>query len=844
MSLFQTRRNALKVLLASEWDGRKQRDELLVELRASSPRAADLIPLLYTWDAAVREAAAELFLPQADQAMVTELIAGLGHRHAKARGGLVPILARIGESTLRPALEELFVEQSPANRLLAWEIALAMPDSSFHAAYVKRAAFEAPTALRLRAIEELSRDSGVRQYLAILLRLAREADPEVAPVVLKVLSQVSDPQILELMLDHLAEGTAESRAVAQQYLRREAKRDPEAMQHALLKLVTHGTDATRKVAVSILLDPDSGEAEQESVILQILQLVGQIPGWMRAQILDALRGGGEIVLRVAARLTQHQDEEIRTNAIMALAEGFDDPRLVAPFCRVLRDPDWWLRVTACGVLGALGDARAVPHLVHMLRDESTRWAAIDALALIGAPSALKPLSKLLSDPREEIRQEVLAAFSRFDDRRLLPIVEAVRDRDPSADVRGRAAEVLHEMSLRLGCEETAVKRAAQPQLRPLDQLLARIRQMGASDLHLNPGEPPVARVDGVLQALPETPALSPEQAASQVREVLSEEQETQLDSQGAFDFCHTVPGAGRFRANAYVERHGLCSSYRVIPDTPPTFADLRLPGRLRELLDYHQGVIVLSGPAGCGKSTTLSALVNLINETRSTHLITLEDPIEFIHPPKAALINQRQVGLHTRTFASGLRAALREDPDVIVVGELRDTESIRLALVAAETGHLVISTLHTTSAVQTIDRLAGSFPSDEQAQARMALSESLKYVICQHLIPKKQGSGRVAAFEVLKCTMSVGNMIRKNETFQIPGLMQIGYQIGMRTLDQALSELVEADLIAPELAWRLADKPESFKALCDPEAIDGLGQTVSADQTVSAEQPISAGQTV
>jgi twitching motility protein PilT len=215
----------------------------------------------------------------------------------------------------------------------------------------------------------------------------------------------------------------------------------------------------------------------------------------------------------------------------------------------------------------------------------------------------------------------------------------------------------------------------------------------------------------------------------------------------------------------------------------------------------------------------LTALVNLINETKPVHILTLEDPIEFVHTPKLALVNQRQTGRDTSAFHMGLRAALREDPDVIVVGELRDTESIRLALEAAETGHVVITTLHTTSAVQTIDRLVSSFPSDEQSQVRTALSESMKYIVCQRLLPRKDGQGRVAAFEVLKGTMSIGNMIRKSETFQIPGLMQIGRKLGMRTLDQALASLVEADLIAPETAWQTADKKETFAPLCDPDVL-------------------------
>ncbi|MCP4658156.1 MAG: PilT/PilU family type 4a pilus ATPase [bacterium] len=821
MALFTGRRSILKAIAGSEWSEPKERDELLAELQKSPPRATALIPVLYHWDAAVRKVGAELFVPQADQAAVEELISGLDERPPQVRTALVPVLARVPEPILRSALEELFGQTAPQARLLAWSVALSLP-AEVRSGYVKRAVFEAPGALRLKAIEELVTD-GADKHLAMLLGVARESDPQVSPVAVRALADVRDPQVLELMLDYLAEGDEKTREVAQEYLRNETKIDPQAMQRALLTMVTRGTDATRKAAVGILLE--SGDPEK--VVLEVLELGNHIAGWMRARIIDALRAAGEVFLRAAVKLTQHPDEGIRTNAIMALAEGFEDQRLVGSFCRVLADPDWWLRVTACGVLGSIGDERAVPHLVRVLQDDSSRWAAIDALAQIGAPSALKPLSQLLRDPREEIRQEVLEAFSHFSELRLLPIIRAVRDRDPCEEVRGRAAEILQAMSERLGKKEEAAADAAAPARSvksPLDQLLLRIREMGASDLHLTVGEPPMMRLHGILQRMEDAAPLTAEDTDARIRSALGDEQRKILDVDGAVDFSHVIEGVGRYRANAYVQRHGTCASFRVIPSTPPSFAELRLPSQLRELLDYHQGVIIISGPAGCGKSTTLTALVNLINETKSTHIITMEDPIEFVHPPKMALINQREVGRDTESFAKSLRAALREDPDVIIVGELRDTESIRQALEAAETGHLVIATLHTTSAVQTIDRLVGSFPVDEQAQVRMALSESLKYVVSQRLVPNKTGDGRVAVFEVLKGIMSIANMIRKNETFQIPGLMQLGRHLGMRTLDQALGELVESDLIAPETAWRNADKPETFRPLCDPEVIAEYGE--------------------
>jgi twitching motility protein PilT len=327
------------------------------------------------------------------------------------------------------------------------------------------------------------------------------------------------------------------------------------------------------------------------------------------------------------------------------------------------------------------------------------------------------------------------------------------------------------------------------------------------------------RVNGKMQRVEELPPWGSDQIRDGVLSILEDRQRKIFLDTGELDFCHPVPEVGRYRANAFIQRKGAAVTFRVIPNVPPTFADLRIPGQLTELLDYHQGIIVVSGPAGCGKSTTLAAIVNLINETKADHVITLEYPIEFVHPVKSSLINQREVGRHTGSFARALRAALREDPDVIVVGEMRDVDTVRLALTAAETGHLVVGTLHTTGAVPTIERLIKSFPPDEQSQVRMALSESLKYVVSQALIPRRDSQGRVAAFEVLKGTFSVGNLIRDTKTFQIPSIMQIGRRFGMQTRDMALQDLVEAGLIAPEVAWSRADRPGEFEALCDPAFI-------------------------
>jgi len=311
-----------------------------------------------------------------------------------------------------------------------------------------------------------------------------------------------------------------------------------------------------------------------------------------------------------------------------------------------------------------------------------------------------------------------------------------------------------------------------------------------------------------------------DQTLSMIKEILTDAQWEALEKQRQIDFCYFIPQAGRYRANVFLDHRGYSGVFRVIPERPPTVADLGLPAHLTEIADYHQGLVLICGPSGSGKSTTLAALVNLFNESRNDHVLTLEDPIEFVHPFKNCLVNQREVGTHTGSYARALRAALREDPDVIVIGELRDNESVSLALTAAETGHIVLGTLSSTTAGKAIDRVISSFPTDEQPQIRASMSESLKYVIAQRLVPGKAEHQQVACFEVLKGTTNVANMIRDEKTYQIQSAMQIGKSQGMQTFDDALRDLLQRGQITPETAYMAALKKEDFEPLVSKEFLE------------------------
>jgi len=303
--------------------------------------------------------------------------------------------------------------------------------------------------------------------------------------------------------------------------------------------------------------------------------------------------------------------------------------------------------------------------------------------------------------------------------------------------------------------------------------------------------------------------------------MLTPRQLERFEKEHQLDFCYVIPGVGRYRSNVYKQRNGYGGVFRVIPNELPSFLDTGLPEHIVDVVNYHQGLIIVSGPAGSGKSTTLAALVNLINEKRRHHILTLEDPIEFVHPYKQSLVNQREINSHTRSFAAALRAALREDPDVIVVGELRDQETMTLAMTAAETGHVVIGTMNTTSAVKTVSRLIDAFPPKEQPSVRMMLSESLKIVTSQTLVRRADKKGRVACHEVLMVTGPVGNLIRDNKLNHIPSAMTIGREHGMQTVDMALQQLVERHLVAPEDAYMRAHQKELFEAMVSQAFLEG-----------------------
>ena len=354
---------------------------------------------------------------------------------------------------------------------------------------------------------------------------------------------------------------------------------------------------------------------------------------------------------------------------------------------------------------------------------------------------------------------------------------------------------------------------ARPEPLHIDDCLRRVVELGGSDLHLTAGSPPMIRLRGDLAPLTEWPKLTGVQIREMVYAIITQKQRERFENELELDTSHSIPGVGRFRVNILVQRDSVGSVIRVIPHEIVPLGALGLPDSVGQFGQLTRGLVLVTGPTGSGKSTTLASLVDQINSTKPVHIMTVEDPIEFLHNHKRAVVNQREVGEDTHSFAAALKHVLRQDPDVILVGEMRDLETISTALTAAETGHLVFGTLHTQDAPQTIDRVIDVFPAHQQSQVRVQLATSLQGVVTQQLVPTKGNTGRAVATEILVATPAIRNLVREGKVHQIYSAMQAGARFGMRTMDQSLAELVRTGKVDFEMAQERAANPEDLRRL-------------------------------
>jgi twitching motility protein PilT len=586
----------------------------------------------------------------------------------------------------------------------------------------------------------------------------------------------------------------------------------------VLPLLSDTNPKVRQLASRIIATQDP-----RSIAEAFLRTFLSTYGPAKDRAVEALRELGPEFIR--AFLDRGQAEDPREAALAAsIAVTIRSPEVVPHCIRFLAGGDWWLRDRAAMTLAEIKDESALPHLLKMLQDPESNLSAAAALGAWGTPQALPALLEAYKQATAytDLRLEILDAFAKIQDPKVGPLLQKIVQVDPSPLVKDKAARLVRQRAGETDGDGPASPRVFAPfdfesSSEPsLPDLLRHARAVSASDLHIGTDTVPRLRVHGRLIPLP-MPEPTEEQMKAWLEPILGEARRAELETRRQVDFCHKDPELGRFRTNVFFERKGMNAVLRLVPYEIPNLTDVGLPESIWEITSYSQGLILVTGPAGCGKTTTLAALVDRINETERGHIITVEDPIEYVHTNKESLVNQREIPSHSKSFAKALRQSLREDPDVILVGEMRDLETISLAITASETGHLVLATLHTTTSSSTVDRIINAFPPDQQGQIRMMVADSLKAVISQSLLPRRDGTGRVAAFEILRNTPAVGGLIRDAKTFQIPTAIQTGGAMGMQLMDGALLHLVQEGVIEPRVGYDRAQRKEAFEPFLQEE---------------------------
>ncbi len=835
MALFGTtggrpsRSKALQRVTSRDWSDRDEMNEALRDLSQFKDLKADeLVSLLTSSETTVRFFAEKVLRERHESKLLEQIFELAKQRTTRAQSTIFHAVIRSNPQMALAHLERLVREGDKGQAQRAMEAISSMPAGQVGREFLSFLAHPRP-GIRYLAIVKIGDSEELLALPAILSKigdLANDEDERIRLQVLEILAKASPAEAVRVALLQLK---SPEPAVQQQAVRVLSQAidhlgTSESTEDELLSLLTDGSEAVRTGVIEVMIR----RPDQERILRKLLVFCKHLMGWMRDRTLVSLRNYADEITGSVITLMGDPDEDVRSMALM-LGATLQAKESVPHIVKLLDEQDWWLRMIAAETLGKIGDPRAVAPLVKALSEPTSAMVCLEALARIGDKSASQGIVGCLGVAQPETRAEAIRTLVRLKDSRVVSALEACSQEDPSAAVREHAAHAIKQLtgkapidegsSIELSDEEIAEI----SELGELEKLLVEVREREASDLHIVVDAPAVARINGSLVPLSET-KLTPADTRRLIHGLMSPMQKEILQRDTQVDFCHSISGRGRYRSNVYVERKGLAAAFRLIPKVVPTLNDIGLPTYLADLVNYRQGLVLVAGPSGSGKSTTLAALVNLFNERRRCHVLLLEDPIEFVHSPKECLINQREVRRHTEDFASALRGALRQDPDVIVVGEMRDPETVKLAIEASETGHLVIGTMNTNSAPKTIDRVIDNFPIKEQAQVRMMLSETIKMVICQSLIPTASGDNRIALFEVMMGTLDVRNLIKDNKVYQIFGQMQVGKTRGHQTVDVGLERLLDARRITPEQAWMRAQDKEVFQHRVSPEFLAGQTQ--------------------
>ena len=572
---------------------------------------------------------------------------------------------------------------------------------------------------------------------------------------------------------------------------------------ALIYLLRTGNVDLRRMAADLARNVTDGRAELWPKLVHFLR---DEDWWVRERVVDALiELAGRDLTPLLSEFVSDPSDVVRRFAVEVLAR-LNDPDASALLVRTaMLDTDWWVRERAIEALAAFRDQRVVPDIVNIMQSvPGTELVSLQALLDLGATSAAPAVADLLDADDPDVRLKALECLGGLQAVEQAHRVEALIG-DPNATVRQTARDVLGRWKIAGGSV------AVIGGLTTLDGLLVACAEQGADDLVLSPGRPPYLKKLGRMSPL-KGMRLSANGVEMLLAPHMSATQMADLKALHEVDLSYEVPSRGlRFRVNVYRQLGGTGAVFRIVASQVPTLEGLGLPPVVAAFAGYRDGLVLVGGPTGSGKSTTLAAIIDMINRDTARHVISLEDPIEFVYPRRKALINQREVGTHLRSTSTALRSMLRQDPDVLVVGEMRDLPTISFAVTAAETGHLVFGTVHTASADTTIDRIMNAFPASARDQVRAMLADSLRAVLCQHLIPRRDGTGRVLAAEVLINNEAVAHLLRKGKAYQIPAVVATAREAGMQAMDVELRRLVREGVISTEEAYMRATSKKDFE---------------------------------
>jgi twitching motility protein PilT len=641
--------------------------------------------------------------------------------------------------------------------------------------------------------------------IVVLQRKLRDGPAVVRSAAIEVLESIGTADVLKPLVEVLSHTQVVVRLRAAEALSRLSAAGKLDLARTVIWLLRSQDVNIRRMAVDVaqsVRDPD-GELWPK-----LLSHLRDEDWWVRERVADALLeiAGDKLLRHIVAYLNDPIDV-VRRFAVDVLMRLKAPESLGALVRTATSDSDWWVRERAIEAIAALQDQRAVPYLLDlMLKNADLQICCLQALSDLKAPEAAQQVATLLRSPEPDVRAAALRCLSALDDPLLGAAVQPLL-KDPSDSLRGLARDLLARWRVSAATATTPATEA--PPM--LDQLLLAMAKMECDDLILAPDRRPFVMRLGTVAPLAKN-VFSAEQVRGMLLQHLSPKHMRELEEHREVDFSHELKAEGlRFRVNVFEEMGGLGAVFRIVKGAIPRLESLGLPPAVATLGDLKNGLVLVGGPTGSGKSTTLAALIDRINSTTARHIITFEDPIEVVHAYQKSLVNQREIHTHTGALDQALRATLREDPDVILIGEMRDLPTIAFAVTAAETGHLVFGTIHTVSAALTVDRLINAFPPGQQDQVRSVLAGSLRAVICQYLLKRQDGPGRCLSVEVMLSNEAIANLIRKGKAFQIPSVITTSREAGMQLMDTELMRLLKEGKVSAEDAYAKAVSKKDFE---------------------------------